>query len=320
MRLNVLLILAFIVMFFGGCKKDPFLPNVAKCVEFKLETKKGVATTGELPQKHYPFRSNPFFNPANNDQFLYIEQTKLGESLVFATISTKTKKTLIKNSYFIGQPRINTQKKIVFVDHSGSLNIYNLINDSIRIITKNGFYDYPFWDTDSTLICRYSAKVGVPYYKLRISINGNVIDSAKNTPFINAVINSNGFVATKSFSVDKILLYNPENILISELAGEANGESKFGSLSWYSNNELLYTDIGEGVMKMNVTTRRVVNLIDGCYQNSYANAYPSADKSKIIVDRIDLSIEYSPYRKVYQDSNIFLFDVVTKKITKFDFL
>lgn len=297
----------------SSCKKDPFLPNEARCIE-----RKNISTNFQKVIESSPFNMYPIFNPQKFNQFLYINSFGTSRSLFFFDIESKNVKLILDNVK-ISNLSLNSKLELVFTDYSGNLFLYNIESKTLDSCPHNGYYSQARWQHDTMIICNYSTNGGHPYQRITLNGSWKVVDSVENLSLFHAASNEDGFIAAITFVDDpNISLYTSKGQFVEKVTkgNPIDGNTRIGGLCWISNNEIAYTVKGKGVMKVNIKTKRVEQLLEGCVQNSYTHIDCSKDGTMLILDRVDKTYPDSATNVQLMRSNIYLYDILTKKIIK----
>jgi hypothetical protein len=316
---SVLIVL--IGLFFQTCKKDkPSCSecNTDECINF-LNQDSTIGFITQAPNQ----RHAPCFNPNNISEFTYIKEENDVFTLVKYNIDTKVENVLIENARIVGRPKWGRNGWIVF-DKRTDLQIYILKEngDSVRQVT-NYFQNLdPIFLGDNKIFFTVSMRVDLdPSGGIKvIDLFGNRLDSIKPKDLEVAQLfysdaNTNQVIAS--------WVWSPQNNICSIKKFDFstrqyqpvydfvyNGRNIITGICWHPNNEDIYFSTArEGIFKVNINSKKVVKLRNGCDKRMYFYLSISPDGKKIIVERVDAT-EYQKKQGDYtSESKIFIMDI-----------
>jgi len=302
----ITLIVALLVV---GCRKDKSQlacnPNTDPCPgSCDNDIDITALTFGYDPSFYGVHHVAPFYNPLNNDQFLFgtADYDLISGSLNIYNISSGTVTELWNSGTFsgglVGQPNWTRTDWIVW--GGSDLNIYKVRPDGSNLtqLTSTGGNRWPECDYDGNLIVFNNlSTIG----SILMDINGTYID----TLFIEGDGTNSGWKESSWNSENEIAMANGSSPLYgigywdyddstqtSLLVQPSGGQDEMREVQWHPNNQdIYYSKWSNGIFKVNVTDKVEELVKVGCYRHYYPNISISNDGQqmlacKLVVDSI----------------------------------
>jgi Tol biopolymer transport system component len=293
-------------------------------------------TTRVLPKDFHA----PFFNPINNNQFVYVllDYKKDVTSICCYDLATHAGWTVITlpsnagSPVNIGQPRWSVKDWIIYRGINCNLYKIKSTGDSLTQITSTGNNLYPAWSPkgDKLVFEQQLDPIESPDHTHTISNMyflitdefGNHLDTLNTYfGFSKGDWSSNNLIATSTNNND------PDISVISNFSSEQKLTSfpdemslawnYLFSIKWAPDNVNIVYSSGYGIFKLNTDTRAITRLRQGCISKMYEHVSVSPDGAKIIAEEL---IQYALADTITtgQESHVVLMNIDgTNEVTIF---
>lgn len=266
--------------------------------------------TGFLIKKGPIQRSDPYFNPNNANEFVFLENNSENSYALFIfDLVSKSKRLLFESTSPILDPKWAPNGLILFVNYDGGVLLYSIKADGTElfpIMEYSRFNQYVIFDVRSFLCCSDIGN-GSSYL---FGYDGKLMDSFPNRTFAYGDVsregdNKGGLVTLdfKSIYVSNIVVLDKENLspyfsFIPYSSGYRN--SLLQSLSWHPNNEDVYYASASDIQKLNIKTYTWTLVKEGCRLDFYRKLRVSPDGKKILAESVHAYYDEkcTPYRNV----------------------
>jgi Tol biopolymer transport system component len=241
-------------------------------------------------------RLAPCFNPVDNNEFIYILVEGNKHKLIKFNLETNNETLLNENTRINGQPKWGQNGKIVFTKSDNNIYLVKSNGDSSKKLTNYFWNSYPsFLGEDKVFFSVMVETVKGASGNKVIDLFGNRLDSIRSSDLGAAFgindINSNGIIASWfcQNSICSIMYFNFDSKNYqSAYVFPSTGRNAITGIAWHPNNEDIYfSTFREGLFRVNINSKKVVKIRNGCDTRSYRYLNISPDGKKIIVERVD---------------------------------
>lgn len=343
---KIIFFLFSVLIAVSACKKDK--PSPIKCDELlgDWEKDEGCYNFKLPPMNFFVSEANmykqPCFNPNNQNEFVFHfrDNTQRKSQLVKYNILTKQKTVLYESSEYSiwGQPKWSKKGWIAFtrtrayVDH---VFIVKDNGDSLRQFTQNTANYDPAWDAKGDyLYWTHSPVLAVPHFFLKKGLYSSVIDtvlksdgenqgystyneiSLYNTLFSKTVVNGTFSLGKADLAMQALTLTEIIDIDNPKYVGV------LGIASSNHPNEIYVSFSGNGLYRVNTSTKYMILMMPFCMSKWYSVISCSADGRFLVGERIDSHLakdeDGNPTGERILKSTIWLVDTKTFKELKID--
>ncbi|MEI6882386.1 MAG: hypothetical protein WCK82_13790 [Bacteroidota bacterium] len=286
---------------------DAYCPACDSCANFIKDT------LGGIPRDAFELfneRKAPYFNPLDANEFVFIkEQDSSRKSyLVKYNMFTHNETTLLENIIINGQPKWGKNGWITFINNYQTC-IIKADGSGFKRLKPLAYFLYPDWKNDSIIASQFSKNLGYPYYYCECNINSSIMDTIKNDYFAFGSYNKLAERAFTTYSGDFA------NLTISNASKKfklsdniEDGSNVIKGVSWHPNDQDIYfSKVVNGIYKVNKNSYLEILIKKGCNSRSYNLLSVSPDGKKILVERVDATLEN--IKLIYFKSDIYIMDI-----------
>lgn len=285
---------------------DNYCPACDSCENFPPDSSSLGRNTIEL----YNGRKAPFFNPLNNDEFVYIKEQDSNRaiSLVTYNMATHIEKTILKNVDVFWQPKWGTSGRITFVNNYQICTI-NADGSEFKRLTTLPYFQYPDWKNDSIVACQFTKNMSFPYYYAEVNIKNSNIDTFINKFFILGATNGLGEkIFLGSSGLSNLVFSNTKSTYYLSNRKDDNLNVIKG-ICWSPNNDdVFYSKVVLGIYKVNKNSMEELLIKKGCQKRHYNFLSISPNGKKILTERVDASLSNDKSTISYK-SDIYIMDI-----------
>ena len=310
------------VSFFIGCSKDksieqynppelPIEPCPGDCLD---DIDIASLTFGYNPKYYGVHHISPYYNPLNNDEFVFaiLDYDGVSGSLNIYNTSSGLLTELWNSGSFSGglrgQPRWTRSNWIVFGGTDN--NIYKVKPDGTDLtqLTTSGDQVHPEVSYTGDEIIAFVNALGSP----RMDINGVTIDTLIIGP--KASWNSQDSLAipySAALGTAGIGLFDigPDTIEQIVSWAESSNQDQIDYLSFHpSKSEIYYSKWSNGLYKVNFTNRNEELIRTGCFKHYYPSFSISNDGSTILACKLQID-SITPTHELAISEYLVTFDI-----------
>lgn len=283
----------FLCLFCGilpGCRKDPQV-NVAEVPE---------DTTGEAECPLFPYYEGaqggytlqgdstsyvmPYFNPDNDQEFLYV---KKGYYALNSTIEKYNLQTSEHSVIYTGQiysrPKWGKNDWIIFCP--ADENIWKVKSDGTNLtqITFSGGYFFPEFNyTGDKIIVKHK---DVNHTSYIMDLDGTLLDTIDFQVDNNSNWQHPNYLVTYSYDIIKIIDVSTNSLVVSYNYPDALG--LWGNVNWINENTIIWSE-RNGIHKSYMSLNKIIRLNKIC-GTFFHNGTINSSKTKLIWERYDYS-------------------------------
>ena len=314
---------SFLLLTFA-CQKDKQVNAIAYCASCEPCAKIPPRISSQPRQvKETSFqRLAPCFNPLNGNEFLYLTQDSLFNTILLKfDLTTKKETVVLTGQRIVCQPKWGKNGWILFAGLN--LQIYKVKDngDSLTQITSVYSNTYPEWfGTDKIFFSVTSGSDKIAGNKI-IGFDGKRLDSIQaivmNTVIICNSVNELGELAGLGGGISDIAFMNLKSKQLNYLVKDTSSNTHYTiGLTWHpNNNDIFYstTVVGEnnsgfvGICRLNKISKENVLIKNACNSRSYGLLSISPDGKKIIAERQDYQL--MPDNNLLKKSDICIMDI-----------
>ncbi|MCX6187456.1 MAG: hypothetical protein NTU43_10750 [Bacteroidetes bacterium] len=311
-KLYSFIIISFV--FVSSCEKDKqiinspdnYCPVCDSCANFIKDT------LGGIPREAFELfdeRKAPCFNPLDANEFVFIKEqdSSRKSSLVKYNMFTHNETTLLENILIDGQPKWGNNGLITFINNY-QICIIKADGSGFKRLTSFPYFEYPDWKNDSIIACKFTENLSYPNYYGELNIFTAKLDTLRNKYFNLGAFNRLHEKAYNKFWGDANIIY--ENIDSSVLLtnNSSDGKNEIVCISWHPNNQDIYfSKVINGIFKINKKSNTEILIKKGCNSRGYKLISMSPDGRKILVERVDATLEN--IKLIYLKSDIYIMDI-----------
>lgn len=281
------------LLFAIGCKKkgsELNLPvaSTSNCEEIDFSECIGFEEFVEITPKY----EKPCFNPHNSDEFIY----RQGNQLWIHDLTTAESKVFKDDVRVMTQPDWSTKGWITFSQIDRNVWILSDDGGELKQLTTNESSLYPEFNANGEEILFLSTQMQL------IDLQGTLIDQ-----ICKAYKDSlcSGWKLS-SWSTSNILageyqpnqsdyglcIYDQSGNVIDILYrsdGTNDGADFLRDIEWHPDNERIFFTDGYGIKVVDVNTKNVTRIVEGCNSHSYGDISISSDGETIVATRFTSS-------------------------------
>jgi hypothetical protein len=304
-----------IILFIGltSCEKDnqfnaieSHCPACDSCANFIKDTLGGISREGiELLNE----RKAPCFNPLNADEFVFVKEQDSSRktSLVKYNMKTHMETILLDNIFINGQPKWGRNGWIAFV-YGSQLCLVKAEGKEVKKLSPFASIQYTEWKNDSIIACQFYANQSNRYYYGEWNIISGKLDTAINKYFNFGVINSLGEKAYVEYSGTPNITIENKDAAKKLMNNTADGKNEIVSIAWHPNNQdIFYSKVVNGIYKISKNPTSESLIKKGCNSRSYNLLSISNDGKKLLVERINATLEN--IKLISYKSDIYIMDI-----------
>lgn len=281
---NVWMFSLLIVLVTFSCKKKTVKKNISyECISIKNCNQIGFGYQYDIDFDR--FYSSPYFNPNNENEFLYLKRYSPSynstELYIYNILTNENH--LIHSGNVLYAPKWGQNGWIIFCESDGG--IYKIRGDGAELIklTNENCYHYPDWFFDQDKFITYNACLGAD---ILFSSNGIPLDTLPKLVGPSSSMTQQPCVALNSLGV-RFYNYETNNFdFIYDYSSEVNNYANGGSVFYTSTNEVVYSN-ENGLHRLTIPSMTSVNFKRSCNSKVYIFGCVNNSKTKMIWSRGD---------------------------------
>lgn len=288
-----------------GCSECNSKGEVDVCDSFPTATG-GISIVKPKPNQRFA----PCFNPNDGSEFIYVKEENFKQKLVKYNLNTEVETILLDATQIVGQPKWGKNGWITFSGANYQINLIKENGDMLHQITSSNFHLYPDWRNDSIIAFEFSFNLGVPYFYGELSLDGSIKDTIRNRSFTLGSMNYYGEGAFLIFRDNPNVNYFNNSKSVALTSFKFSGRNRIEGISWHPNStDVYYSTYREGLYKVNINSKKVVKIRNGCDSRSYRYLSISPDGKKIIVERVDATDYQNTSGSWTEEAKIYIMDI-----------
>jgi len=270
-------ILIFIMVYFiilNGCKKDSPIKDTSDCIPIPPYNQVGFGY--DYITEPCIFR-RPFFNPNNDNEFLYVT-TCAGVTNIMKYNLLDKSKTQIWSGAPWSRPRWGKKDFILFGRNDANIYRIKSNGDSLTQLTSLGNIHHPNWNINGDKFLAFTEASNL--YSFIFDLNGNLIDTI-DFGFTNECTfqNPNYIVSNNS---DNVMFYNLNtNSIEYQIDYSYLNSNGGGSIFWLNNSEVIFSHTN-GLNKLSIPSLKNHNFKNSCNSKQYSTGDINSSKTKMI--------------------------------------
>ncbi|MCO5269636.1 MAG: hypothetical protein M9897_12160 [Brumimicrobium sp.] len=282
-----------VIMFFLGCKKDLIQTNenTSSCISISAENcGNPFGMTYISADTIAGGSSRCYFNPNNDNEFLYTKATKIegGAGIsnsmgIFKYNITTGQSTLIYNGEIWSFPKWSKKDWIIF--NLPDQNIYKVKSngDSLTQLTYLNDLHSPEWNNDGTQFVAFSASNAWTYL---FDESGNILDTLYFSHSQLGNYQNPKYIIENTIHI--LSFFNMENKAIEYQLdySSLSTSSVWGSVFWLDDETVIYSN-ENGLNQFNINTKVNKIIKKSCNARIYLSGNINQSKTKMIWERID---------------------------------
>ncbi len=316
LNINILskTIILIIVCSLVACEKDKpiskvndaYCPACDSCANFIKDT------LGGIPRDAFELfneQKAPCYNPLDANEFVFIKEqdSSRKSSLVKYNMFTHKETNLLENIIINGQPKWGNNGWITFINNY-QICIIKADGSGFKRLTSFPYFQFPDWKNDSIIACLFTKNLSYPNYYGELNIVSGKLDTLRNKYFNLGVMNKLNEKAYTQYKGEPNITIEKKDTTIKLSNIEYDGKNEIVSISWHNNDQDIYfSKVVNGIYKINKNSYVESLIKKGCNSRSYNLLSVSPDGKKIIVERVDATLEN--IKLIYFKSDIYIMDI-----------
>jgi hypothetical protein len=240
----------------------------------------------------------PYFNPNNNDEFLYIDRlpgSPFSNMCIYNLITGETN-CILSGQTYLSQPRWHVNDWILFRGNGDNVFRIKSNGDSLLQITTSSVFQIPVWRPDgqawiSNNAVNFAGDIDV------FDMEGNLIEVIQGEEFFKGDWSEdNRIVTTKSYGGSNQLTWtNVAVVNWQDLTFDTNSpHNQAQDVHWIPmSDEVMISQIGSDISRINVLTGEKIRVREGCGTRYYNYFSISNNCSRIVAERVTPEEIYS---------------------------
>ncbi len=296
------------LLFFAGCKKDPFIPGSGedqKCDPLPLSPPFGWNYTTRAKNLNV-LKST--YDKVNSNIIYYLSDDTTGNAFVLWKLNRLTNSKQLLDTKVFGTPQINNNGWLVY--YKSDLNLYIIKNngDSLTKITSLGGYILPTWDNQNNILSFNNNTSCI----IKLNKNGQIIDTLKT-------------ITSNVYAKDSLLLYftastNSQSLILKNIYTNSlktifnnSTPSVYYDFFIDNTNSNVYYSNSEGLYRVDILTNSNSKVITSCPRENLLHFSMSLITGKIMATKITSTVISET--TIYNQYDLYDFETANLKPT-----
>jgi hypothetical protein len=240
----------------------------------------------------------PYFNPNNNDEFLYIDKitgSPFSDMCIHNLVTGETN-CILSGQTYLYQPRWHANGWILFRGNGNNVFRIKSNGDSLLQVTTSSLFQRPIWRPDglawiSNNTQNFAGDIDV------FDLEGNLIEVIPGEEFFIGDWSESNRIVTRSYNSGtyQFAWTNAENVSWQYLDFDtASPQTSVNDIKWVPmSNELMFSQYYEDISRINVFTGEKIRVTDRCIGTYYEYFSINNNCSKIVAQLISPEQIYS---------------------------
>jgi len=241
----------------------------------------------------------PYFNPNNNDEFLYIDKipgSPFSDMCIHNLVTGETN-CILSGQTYLYQPRWHANDWILFRGNGDNVFRIKSNGDSLLQITTSSVFQRPVWRPDGLAwiannVVEFTGNIEV------YNLNGEIIDVIPGEVFHYGDWSVDNRIVThrpNNFDPHQIAWTEVENVSWQLLNFDtASPQPSLRDLHWIPmSNELMFSQLYKDISRINVFTGEKIRVTDRCIGTYYVYFSINNNCSRIVAQFISPEQLYS---------------------------
>lgn len=296
----------YTLLFFAGCKKDPFIPGSdgdQKCDPLPLSPPFGWNYTTRAKTLNV-LKST--YDKVNSNIIYYLSDDSTGNTYILWKLNRLTNSKQLLDTKVFGTPQINNNGWLVY--YKSDLNLYTIKNngDSLTKITSIGGYISPIWDNQNNVLSFNNNTNCI----IKLNKSGQIIDTLET-------------VTSSAYAKDSLLLYftasaNQQSLILKNIYTNSlkiifsnSTPSVYYDFFLDNTNSNVYYSNSTGLYKVNLATNSNTKVITSCPRETLLHFSMSLITGKIMATKITSTVISET--TIYNQYDLYDFETSTLK-------
>jgi hypothetical protein len=240
----------------------------------------------------------PYFNPNNNDEFLYIDRlpgSPFSDMCIYNLVTGESN-CILSGQTYLYQPRWHANDWILFRGNGDNVFRIKSNGDSLLQITTSSVFQRPVWRPDglawiSNNAVNFAGDIDV------FDLEGNLIEVIPGEEFFIGDWSESNRIVTRSYDSGtyQFAWTDVENVSWQYLDFDtASPQNDVTDLKWIPlSDELIFSQLGSDISRINVLTGEKIRVREGCGTRYYHYFSINNNCSMIVAERVTPEEIYS---------------------------